>query len=333
MIKVGVIRGGVSSEYEVSLKTGSSILSHLRSDKLNKKYKTIDILIDKEGVWHINGKPVSMKDVFHSVDVIFNALHGDFGEDGKVQQLLDLWGIPYTGSGSFASAVGFNKVLAKEQFISLGVKTPNYLVIPQYKKELDGGIESYSKLISKKIHSKLSPPWIVKPLSGGSSVGMKMCHTYPELMDAFIDGVNKDTDVLIEEIIEGKEATVGVINSFRDKKVYILPSIEIRIPQNKKFFDYEAKYTGVSEEICPGNFSRKEKAELERLAEIIHTGLNLEHYSRSDFIIHPKRGIYALEVNTLPGFTDESLVPKMLNAVGASVPEFIDHVIKLALDR
>ena len=333
MIKVGVIRGGISSEYEVSLKTGSNVLSHLRGDKLNKKYKAIDIFIDKEGTWHIDGKPVSFEDVFNRVDVVFNALHGDYGEDGKVQQALDQWKIPYTGSGAFASALGYNKVLAKEQFTSLGLKTPSHIIVPKYEEEVGVDIESYAKKIAKDIHSKLAPSWIAKPLSGGSSVGMKMCKTYPELISAFLEGVNREVDVLVEEMIEGKEATVGVVNNFRDKKVYALPPVEIRIPKDKSFFDFEAKYEGKSLEICPGAFSREEKNELERLAILIHTGLNLDHYSRSDFIIHPKKGIYALEVNTLPGLTDESLVPKMLNAVGSDVPTFIDHIIKLALKR
>lgn len=332
MIKVGVIRGGISGEYEVSLKTGSNVLSHLRGDKLNNIYKPVDILIDKDGVWHINGKPVSISDVFHSVDVIFNALHGDFGEDGKVQQILDQWKIPYTGSGAFPSALGYNKVLAKQQFISLGIKTPNHLVITKYEEE-NGPLEKYSNQIAKKIHDAIPPHWIVKPLSGGSSVGMRMCKTYPELVEAFLCGINKDNDVLIEELIEGKEATVGVVNDFRNKKIYVLPPTEIRIPKTKDFFDFEAKYTGVSEEICPGNFTREEKDELEKLASLIHDGLCLDHYSRSDFIIHPKKGIYALEVNTLPGLTDESLIPKMLNAVGTDVPTFIDHILKLALKR
>ncbi len=330
MIKVGVIRGGISGEYEVSLKTGSNVLSHLRSDKLNHLYKPIDILIDRDGIWHINGKPVEIVDVFNSVDVIFNALHGDFGEDGKVQQVLDQWMIPYTGSGAFASAVGYNKVLAKEQFKRLNIKTPNHLLVPKYEKEKDGSISLYSIKIAKEINNKLPPPWIVKPLSGGSSVGMKMCQTFSELIDAFNIGVNRDSDALIEEMIVGKEATVGVIDNFRNKKVYVLPPTEIRIPKSKSFFDFEAKYKGESEEICPGNFSIDEKEELIKLAEQIHTGLNLDHYSRSDFIIHPKKGIYALEVNTLPGLTDESLIPKMLNSVGATMPEFISHILNLA---
>ncbi len=332
MIRVGVIRGGVSGEYEVSLKTGSNVLAHLRSDVLNKKYKPVDIFIDKNGAWHVNGKPTSMNAISSHVDVIFNALHGDYGEDGKVQQLLDKWNIPYTGSSSFASALGYNKQLSKEQFAVLGIKTPAHILVPRIT-EVDIDTNKYALNIARQIHDQLPPPWIIKPLSGGSSVGMKMCYTYGDLIDAFANGINNETDVLVEEMIEGKEATVGVIDNFRNKEVYVLPSIEIRIPKTKKFFDYEAKYTGVSEEICPGNFSREEKEELENLAEKIHKGLNLSHYSRSDFIIHPKKGIYTLEVNTLPGLTNESLIPKMLYAVGSNVPEFIDHVIQLALKK
>lgn len=331
MIKVGVIRGGTSLEYDVSLNTGSNVLSHLRGEYLNKIYKSIDIFIDKEGIWHINGKPVSIEDVFHSTDVIFNALHGDFGEDGKVQQMLDQWQIPYTGSGAFASALSYNKVLAKDQFTILNIKTPKYIVIPRA--SFDDNLESYSIKIAKQIHDKISPSWILKPLSGGSSFGMKICRTYPELINVFMNGINKDSDILVEELIEGKEATVGVINNFREKKIYTLPPVEIRIPKNKDFFDYEAKYTGVTEEICPGNFTKDEKDELERLAGLIHVSLNLSHYSRSDFIINHKKGIYALEVNTLPGLTDESLLPKMLNSVGSDLPQFIDHLLKLALKR
>jgi len=332
MIKVGVIRGGISGEYEVSLKTGSNVLSHLRGDRLKNLYKPIDIFIDKDGIWHINGKPVSISDVFHSVDVVFNALHGNFGEDGKVQQILDQWKIPYTGSSAFASALGYNKILTKEQFLLLGIKTPNYLVLPKYEIN-DGDIDYYSSKISKQIHDKLSPPWIIKPISGGSSIGIIVCRTYPDLVNAFLNGVNIETDVLVEELIDGKEATVGVIDNFRNQKVYVLPPTEINIPKNKSFFDFESKYNGFSEEICPGNFTNEEKRELERLATLIHTGLNLDHYSRSDFIIHPKKGIYALEVNTLPYLADESLIPKMLNAVGSDVPFFIDHIIKLALRK
>ncbi len=333
MIRVGVIRGGPSSEYEVSLSTGANILSHLRGDQMKEIYKPIDIFIDRNGAWHVGGKPVNMDHIANSVDVVFNALHGDFGEDGKVQQMLDQWKIPYTGSSAFASALGYNKLLAKKQFINLGIKTPEYIYCSSYNPEFDGSIENYARTKAKDVHNKMPASWVVKPVSSGSSVGISICKTYPELLDLFRKLANGNVDILVEEMIEGKEATVAVVEGFRGKSIYSLPPIEIRIPKSKVFFDYDAKYGGESEEICPGNFTQSEKEELENLARLIHNGLNLDHYSRSDFIIHPRKGIYALEVNTLPGLTDASLTPKAILAVGSSMPEFISHIINLALNN
>jgi D-alanine-D-alanine ligase len=333
MIKVGVIRGGISGEYKVSLASGAAVLDHLRGEKLSKKYKAIDIFIDRDGIWHINGIPTTMDKLIHKVDVIINALHGDYGEDGKVQQLLEQWKIPYTGSGPFASAIGYNKFLSKQEFSKLGINTPRHILFPAYQKDFDGPRDEYATKKAREVWGRLPPPWIVKPLTGGSSMGVHVCKTFQSLVDAFQVGVNEEVSVLVEEFIKGKEATVGVIDEFRGKKIYTLPPIEIRIPKTATFFDNEVKYNGQSQEICPGNFTDEEKAELERLASLIHSGLGLSHYSRSDFIIHPKKGIYALEVNTLPGLTNESLMPKALSAVGSNLPEFIEHIIKLAKER
>jgi D-alanine-D-alanine ligase len=333
MIKVGVIRGGISGEYEVSLASGAQVLSHLRSDKMNDKYKALDIFIDRDGLWHVNGIPTTIDKIARKVDVIVNALHGDYGEDGKVQQELELWKIPYTGSGPLASAIGYNKFLSKQEFAKLGIKTPKHILFPAYQDDFDGPSSKYAERKAREVWEKMSPPWIVKPLTGGSSIGVHFCKTFQSLVDAFEAGKNEKVSVLVEEYIKGKEATVGVINNFRGQDVYVLPSVEIRVPSTSEFFDNEIKYNGQSQEICPGNFSEEEKRELERLATLIHSGLDLDHYSRSDFIIHPKRGIYALEVNTLPGVTDESLMPKALHAVGSSLPEFIEHIIKLAINR
>ncbi len=333
MIKVGVVRGGPSSEHSVSIKTGATILNYLNNETLSKKYKAVDILIDEDGIWHKNGIPVTMEEVFHSVDVIFNALHGYYGEDGKIQQTLNQWSIPYTGSGAFASALGFNKALSKEQFSILGIKTPKHILFPAYQKDIDGPMNKYVKDKARVVLGRISPPWIVKPLTGGSSVGMHLCQTFPDLIKNFESIIDTKSSILVEEFVSGKEATVGVVEDFRGESLYTLPPIEIKIPKSSSFFDFNAKYSGSSEEICPGNFNNEEKAELRRLASSIHKGLNLDHYSRSDFIIHPKRGIYALEVNTLPGLTSESLFPKSLSAVGSNLEEFVDHLIQLALKK
>lgn len=330
MIKVGVIRGGISGEYEVSLASGAQVLEHLREGVLKDKYKAIDIYIDREGIWHINGIPMTIDKVAPKVDVIINALHGDYGEDGKVQQLLEQWNIPYTGSGPLASAIGYNKFLTKKEFDKLGIKTPKHLLFPAYQDDFDGPRQKYPERKAREVWEKLPPPWIVKPLTGGSSMGIHVCKTFRDLIVAFDESIDQKVSVIVEEFIKGKEATVGIIDNFRNQNIYILPPIEIRIPKTSTFFDNEVKYNGQSQEICPGNFSPDEKIELERLASLIHSGLGLSHYSRSDFIVHPKKGIYALEVNTLPGLTGESLMPKALRAVGSDLPEFIEHLIKLA---
>ena len=138
--------------------------------------------------------------------------------------------------------------------------------------------------------------------------------------------------MIVEECIKGREATCGVIDNFRDTKHYSLLPIEIIKPRNRDFFDYQCKYDGTTQEICPGNFSQKEKQALQNLSVKIHKALGLRHYSRSDFIVSPG-GIYALEVNTLPGLTSESLFPKAMAAVGCDYLGFLDHLLNLALRR
>jgi len=332
MIKVGVIRGGISNESEVSLSSGNEVLKCLRSDKMKDKYFALDIFIDKNKVWHINGVPISLDQLKSKVDVIINALHGKYGEDGEVQKILDNLDIPYTGSGPTPSEIGYNKLLSKNIFEKMGIKTPRHLLFPAYQEDFDGPLSEYAIKKSKEVWNKIPPPWIVKPLIGGSSMGVHVCKTFDSLVRAFEDGVNNEVSVLVEEFIDGKEATVGVIDKFRGQDIYVLPPIEIRVPKTSDFFDSEIKYNGQSQEICPGNFTEEEKRELEKLASMIHSGLGLKHYSRSDFIIHPKKEIYALEVNTLPGLTSESLLPKAIRAIGSNMPEFIEHIIKLALD-
>lgn len=315
--KVGVLRGGPSSEYEVSLKTGKSVI-----DNLAGRYEVLDIYIDKEGIWHYLGTPISPEKLFKKVDVIFNALHGAYGEDGTVQKLLDTFGIPYTGSTALASAVGMNKVLSKKIYVNNEIRTPLHRTISKK----DNVSEEVSKLF------KTFPmPVVVKPVSGGSSVGTAIARTLANLEVAVNDALKYSDTALIEEFIPGKEATCGVVDNFRNETVYALLPVEIRKPEACAFFDYNAKYSGQSQEICPGNFTEVEKRMVQQMAQEAHKSLGLRHYSRSDFIIHPKRGVYILETNTLPGLTGESLMPKSLAAIGCSLPDFLDHLIKLAL--
>ena len=175
-------------------------------------------------------------------------------------------------------------------------------------------------------------PFVVKPIGWGSSVGVSIVGGYAAVLAAlkalFADGA---PSVLVEEYIRGKEATIGVVEGLRGEALYALPSVEIIAPKDD-FFSYKAKYGGETREICPGNFSRVITEELQRAARVIHRALELRHYSRSDFIVAPK-GIYYLETNTLPGLTKESLMPKSLETIGVPLPDFLSHLVNLALSR
>ncbi len=319
LTRVGVLRGGPSSEYEISLQTGGNVLKCLR-DKFSDKYHARDILIDKKGNWHIDGMPITPKQLAMRLDVAFNALHGAYGEDGTVQHIFEVHGLPMTGSKSLPSAVGMNKVLSRKVFENHGIKTP------LGKEILSNDIRDDITGVARELFRSFPIPAVVKPVSEGSSVGVSIVRTQSELIEALQEAVKYGSSVLIEEFISGTEVTVGVIEGFRNQEIYSLPAVEIR-PYNK-FFDFKAKYEGMSEEIVPARLPHKIKDELASLAKRAHQALGLSQYSRSDFIIHPKRGIYILETNTLPGLTNESLIPKALRSVGSDTHELVDHLIQ-----
>lgn len=316
-IKVGVLRGGPSSEYEVSLKSGESVLKNLP-----EKYLGIDIFISRDGQWHVDGIVKTPELAVRHLDVIFNALHGEFGEDGKVQRILEHLGIPYTGSRSFESAVAMNKNLTKKALKGAGVKMAHHKIIKK---------EQMIEGVLAELFKTLPHPSVVKPTAAGSSVGVSIVKTFSELEEALEKAFKVGDTVIVEEYIDGREATAGVLDNFRKEKHYILPAVEIIPHKQSVFFDYDAKYSGASIEICPSNFSDEVKTKIHDFARIVHDTLGLKHYSRSDFVVHPKRGVYFLEVNTLPGLTTESLLPKSLKAIGSTLSEFIDHTITLAL--
>ncbi|MDE2038117.1 MAG: D-alanine--D-alanine ligase [Patescibacteria group bacterium] len=321
--RIGVLRGGPSAEYDVSLQSGAAVLSALR-ERLADKYVPVDIFIDTSGVWHIDGAPVRPHEAFGRVDAVFNALHGAYGEDGGVQRILEAHGVPFTGSSALASAVSMNKSLAKGVAARRGIKTP-------YWKELSSKeILDDPEAAAAGLFRTFLMPAVVKPAGAGSSIGVSVVKDHSRLRPALEAAAAHGDAVVIEEFIPGIEATCGVVEGFRGQPLYALPPIEIR--PKAGFFDYEAKYAGKSEEIVPASFSEGLKREIERLAAAAHEALGLRHYSRSDFIIHPRRGVYFLETNALPGLTGESLVPKALRAVGSGTHELVDHLVRLALD-
>lgn len=316
---VGVLRGGPSREHDVSLKTGHSILTHLPEDR----YTARDIYIDREGIWHERGRPTTPERVLPSMDAVIIGLHGEYGEDGEVQRVLERYGIPYAGSDSFGSYLAMHKVLTKERAKDLGILTPKYRFVEE-------GSDTHA--MATEIVRSFHQPVVVKPVRWGSSVGVSIVGGFKPVHDAIETLLAEGSGgVLVEELIKGTEATAGVVEGLRGEELYALPPVEI-IPPSQDFFSYEAKYSGATREIVPGRFQRPVSEELMRLARAMHTGLGLKHYSRSDFIVSPK-GIYFIETNTLPGMTSESLLPKSLLAVGVSFPDFLSHLVELALKK
>ena len=313
---VGVLRGGPSREHEVSLKTGAAIIANLPAER----YVARDIYIDKNGEWHDRGKVVSPERILRQLDVALIGLHGEYGEDGEVQRLLERFSVPYAGADAFGSYLAMHKLMAKTRAQEAGLLTPEFRHIEQVEE---------SEAVAHDVIRSFHQPVVVKPIGWGSSVGVSVVGGYAPVLSAiqqlFAEGA---PSVLVEEYIRGKEATVGIVENLRGEKLYSLPPVEI-IPPEGDFFSYNAKYSGATRELCPGTFSRTASEELQVAAKAMHRALGLRHYSRSDFIVAPS-GIYYLETNTLPGLTTESLMPKALASVGVSFPDFLSHLITLA---
>jgi len=319
--RVAVLRGGPSEEFDVSLRTGERMLSALDA----KRHHPLDVVITKGGEWLLSGRVRAPEDILAHTDVALLALHGKFGEDGGVQRLLERHGVPFTGSGSYASAIAMNKAITKDLVRHHGVHVPKHMVIGSSARENTIGM-------AHSIKALFGSKYIVKPISSGSSIGVRFAKNVEELSLALGELLAVYDTVLVEEYIEGKEATCGVIENFRGEAVYALPVVEIVPPTAAGFFAAHVKYTGATEEICPARFTKDEKETIEQLSKTVHRELGLSHYSRSDFIV-AKDGIYFLEVNTLPGMTNESLFPKSLAAIGARYEDFIDHLLTVATAR
>lgn len=290
-----------------------------------ERYTVRDVYIDREGTWHERGLRTTPGAVLPTLDVAVIALHGEYGEDGEVQKLLEKFGVPYTGSDSFTSFEAMHKVIAKEKAKEAGLKVARYVFIEK---------EEDAESMVREVIRTYPQPVIVKPARWGSSVGITLPAGYQPVHQA-VTGLLKEEDAggaLVEEFIRGTEASVSVVENIRGEELYALPPVEIVLHQDDPFFTYDAKYSGRTKEIAPGRFTKQVAQELEELARKMHKELRLRHYSRSDFIVSPK-GIFYLETNTLPGLTSQSLMPKALASVGISFSDFIEHIIDLALAR
>ncbi len=297
--------GGNSDERAISMSTGKTVLAHLNT----AKYQPRPIVVDKAGGWRRKLNPAS-------TDVVFIAMHGRFGEDGHMQGYLELLRIPYTGSRLTASAVGMDKVFSKIIFESFGIPVPSGTVITQGE-----------RFDSARFIRPNGLPAVVKPVSNGSSLGVVIVDTEHALVRAVEQTLKKYGQALIEPMVKGREFTVPVLGNDRPRP---LPVIEI-IPKKGTFFDYDAKYKNGAKEETPADLPDVLVQKAQGIAVQAHKALGCRGYSRTDMILTPANHFKVLELNTLPGLTPVSLLPKSAAAAGMTYPELLDEIIRLAV--
>jgi len=301
---IGVLMGGLSSEREISQKTGEAILKALQK----KGYRAVPIDANRNAADTLRKK---------SIEVAYICLHGLFGEDGSIQGLLEILGIPYTGSGVLASALSTNKVASKKIFSFHGLPTPEFQFF------CTGG-QSISRLQSR---IKIPLPFVIKPSEEGSTIGISIVEEKGKIMDGLKKAVQYGTEILIEKYIRGRELTAGILNGCP------LPLIEIR-PESG-FYDYTSKYTrGKTEYITSPDLDKNTADEIKRIAVQAFNDLGCRGSARIDFMLSPTDGPFILEVNTVPGMTETSLLPMAAQQAGIDFESLVEEILwGAALDK
>ncbi len=350
-IRVAILVGGPSSEYEVSLMTGENVLKSFDPEKFTAE----TVVIDKSGEW-----PFPPEELPNRFDVAFIAMHGTYGEDGTIQAILEEASIPYTGSGKLSSALGMNKFLSLRLFRDAGLTIPPtlhfhlYPVTPQQSKfssdrgkdykrtskeknllrtARSNGVNDFEKHedeVVQKITWYLEKPWVIKPNAGGSSIGVVMANSEKELREVLREAARTYKDVLVQPLILGREVTCGVVDHGTHGSAFALPPTEI-VPRVSNFFDYKAKYdSGGSDEITPARFPESYLREFRNIALKAHHLTGCRGFSRTDMMVGKDGKIYVLEINTIPGLTSESLLPKAAHTYGISFQKLLEMLVEAA---
>jgi len=305
-IRVALLAGGRSGEREVSLAGAAGFEAAIDRDKYDlTRYdpKTDLARIAEDAV---------------SIDVAFILLHGTYGEDGTVQGFLDLLDIPYQGAGVLGSSLAMDKNMAKILY------RQQNLPVAKWQMAVEADKKDPARLLAD-----LSLPLVVKPVREGSSLGMSVAKTVDELRDGIKLAYKHDSEVMVEEFVQGREITVGVIGN---DELLALPLIEIIPGDSFSFFDYQAKYEkGASQEICPADVSKEIAATAQHYAVAAHKTLQLRGYSRTDMMLTEDGKLFILETNTIPGMTPTSLLPQAAKEAGLDFTQLIDRLLTLAL--
>ena len=290
---VVVLKGGTSAEREISLISGSAVFNGLQ--RLGVESSVIDV-----------GETIigDLQDA--SPDQVFNMLHGQGGEDGVIQGMLDVMGISYTGSGVLASALAMDKVKSKLLWQQLGLRTPDFLILDE-ETDWQGVIDRLERVV-------------VKPVNGGSSLGISIVDNTKDLQQEYLSALEFDSQVMAEKCIKGKEFSTGVLED------QMFPTIQLET--NREFFDFDAKYKdGNTRIICPPRLSEEKLSELEKLIRDAYESLGCTGLARVDLMQDEDGDFYLLELNTAPGMTEHSFVPMAANQIGIDFDELLLHIL------
>jgi D-alanine-D-alanine ligase len=330
-LRIAVLMGGTSAERDVSLASGIRITEALRS--VGHEVVAVDTVAgvltaaderkllaggvvktappDTQSLIRMNAAMQGTLKQLPQADVLFLALHGGQGEDGTLQALLDLTGVPYTGSGHLASALAMDKDLSKHLFRAAGVPTADWLMAP---------------VTVDQVQSSLGFPVVVKPSKQGSTVGLSVVKEPADLPRAIEEAYKHDDEVMIEKFVAGRELTVGILGDVALPVGEIIAKHEI--------YDYECKYTpGMAVEEFPAKLSDRETKTVQELARKAFHALKLKGYARIDFRMSPDGTFQCLEANTLPGMTQTSLIPQAAAAAGITFPQLCERIVRLAMVR
>ena len=318
--RVAVIMGGPSSEHEISQLSGAQVVQALRG-----RFSVVVVEIGRDGVWSLDGETapslgIALDRLQAAADVVFPALHGAFGEDGTLQALLEVLGVPYVGSGIPASSLAMDKARTKQLWVAMGLPTPTFVHL---------GPRQRGEVSNRRLLERF--PCVIKQTTSGSSVGVYMPATLEEAeaeLQALLEGGH---EVILEEIIRGRELTCAVLEGADGPRP--LPVTEIRPAEAHAFFDYRSKYTdGEAEEITPAELPEDVSRSVQELAVRAHQVLGCRDLSRTDFMLEGGEPTL-LETNTLPGLTANSLFPQAAAAAGMSFPSVVEHLVGQALAR
>ena len=336
MNKLGVILGGMSTENEVSEKSANSVINNL--DK--SKYEIFPIYIDKKGIWfeYETKKPIeNIIAYLRNMDVVFPVLHGLYGEDGTIQGMLELLKIPYVGCGIIASSIGMDKTFTKIIFEKAKINQTKHIYIKDFNGTeitvVEDDLEEKKMNIKKVIeltNDKLKFPLFIKPSRSGSSVGVNKAEGNEELKSAIIEAFKYDSKVLIEQGIKGKEVECAVLGN---SKIGVEASRVGEILSAEDFYTYDAKYENQnSKTVIPASITDEQQEEIRMLAAKAFKAIDGNGLSRVDFFVEEGTGrVYLNEINTMPGFTNISMYPKLMEDFGYTYSGLLDKLIEIAL--